>query len=69
MKSVPVGLGLFNEKAEPWKLAPYQRRVLELALKRKPNGALVYRQIIISDVKKSGKTFLSASLVGRHHAQ
>jgi len=51
-----------NEKGQPWRLAPYQRKVLELAFKRKPNGALVYRQIVISDVKKSGKTFLSACL-------
>lgn len=51
-----------NEKGLPWKLSPYQRRVLELAFRRGTNGALVYRVITLSEPKKSGKTFLAACL-------
>ena len=51
-----------NEKGLPWRLAPYQRRVLELAFRRQPNGALRYRQIVLREPKKSGKTFIAACL-------
>lgn len=52
-----------NEKGEPWKLSPYQRRVLQLAFRYDPSGELVFRIILWSEVKKSGKTFLAACLV------
>lgn len=52
-----------NEKGLPFKLSPYQRKVLELAFRRGPNGALLYRQILLSEPKKSGKSFI-ASLLG-----
>ena len=52
-----------NEKGLPWKLSPYQRKVLELAFRRVPNGALLYRQVVLSEPKKSGKTFIAACLV------
>jgi len=52
-----------NEKGLPWKLSPYQRRVLELAFKRDPTGALLYRLILWSETKKSGKTFLAGCLL------
>src|SRR5262245_54767494 len=51
-----------NEKGLPWKLSPYQRRVLELAFRRGPDGALLYRQVILSEPKKSGKTFIAGCL-------
>src|SRR5215510_4107412 len=51
-----------NEKGLPWKLSPYQRRVLELAFRRDPDGALLYRQVVLSEPKKSGKTFIAACL-------
>jgi hypothetical protein len=51
-----------NEKGQPWKLAPYQRRVLELALKRGLKGELLYRVVVLSEPKKSGKTFIAACL-------
>jgi phage terminase large subunit-like protein len=51
-----------DEKGQPWKLSPYQRRVLELAFRRGLNGALLYRQVVLSEPKKSGKTFLAACL-------
>src|SRR5215467_5471817 len=52
-----------NEKGEPWSLSAYQRRVLELAFRRDHNDNLLYRLILLSEVKKSGKTFLAACLV------
>src|SRR5215467_5219748 len=52
-----------NEKGEPWALSPYQRRVLELAFRRDHNDNLLYRLVLLSEVKKSGKTFLAACLV------
>jgi hypothetical protein len=52
----------FNEKAEPWKLAPHQRRVLELAFRRGLKGELLYRVVVLSEPKKSGKTFIAACL-------
>jgi hypothetical protein len=51
-----------NEKGVPFKLSPYEQRVLDLAFRRGPNGALLYRQIVWSEIKKSGKTFLAARL-------
>ena len=51
-----------NEKGLPWKLSGYQRRVLDLAFRRGPNRALLYRQIVLSEPKKSGKTFIAACL-------
>src|SRR6266481_2212236 len=51
-----------NEKGQPWKLSPYQRKVLELAFRRGDNGALLYRQIVLSEPKKSGKSFVAALL-------
>jgi phage terminase large subunit-like protein len=51
-----------NEKNEPWTLTPYQRRVLEMALRRDPSGALLFRLVVLSEPKKSGKTFLAACL-------
>src|SRR5262245_12943862 len=52
-----------NEKEQPWALSAYQRRVLELAFRRGPNGALLYRIVLLSEPKKSGKTFIAACLV------
>jgi hypothetical protein len=51
-----------NEKGLPWRLSPHQRRVLELAFRRGPDGALLYRQVVLSEPKKSGKTFIAACL-------
>src|SRR5215467_9155936 len=51
-----------NEKGIAWKLSLYQRRVLELAFQRSPDGALKYRQVVLSEPKKSGKTFIAACL-------
>src|SRR5262245_43972014 len=52
-----------NEKEQPWALSPYQRRVLELAFRRGLKGELLYRIILLSEPKKSGKTFIAACLV------
>jgi phage terminase large subunit-like protein len=52
-----------NEKGEAWKLSPYQRKVLELAFRRDRNDNLLYRLVVLSEPKKSGKTFLAACLV------
>jgi len=51
-----------DEKGEPFTLAPYQRRVLEMALRRDPSGELVFRLVVLSEPKKSGKTFMAACL-------
>jgi phage terminase large subunit-like protein len=52
-----------DEKGEPWSLSDYQRRVLKLALKRSSaDDALVYRLVVLSEPKKSGKTFMAACL-------
>jgi phage terminase large subunit-like protein len=51
-----------DEKGEPFSLAPYQRRVLEMALRRDPFGELVFWLVVLSEPKKSGKTFLAACL-------
>src|SRR5215510_2955785 len=52
-----------NEKGQPWALSPYQRRVLELAFRRGLKGELLYRIVLLSEPKKSGKTFIAACLV------
>src|SRR5215470_10811222 len=52
-----------GEKGEPFRLAPYQRRVLETALRRDPSGELLFRVVLLSEPTKSGKTFLAACLV------
>ena len=44
-----------DEKGEPFTLAPYQRRVLEMALRRDPSGELVYRFVVLSEPKKSSR--------------
>jgi len=51
-----------DKKGEPWRLAAYQCRVLEMALRRDPFGELVYRLVVLSEPKKSGKTFMAACL-------
>src|SRR5215472_1194283 len=51
-----------DEKGEPFTLAAYQRRVLEMALKRDPSGELVFRLVVLSEPKKRGKTFMAACL-------
>jgi phage terminase large subunit-like protein len=51
-----------NEKGEPWTLSAYQRKLLELAFRRDQNDNLLYRLVLLSEVKKSGKTFLAACL-------
>jgi phage terminase large subunit-like protein len=63
-----------DEKGEPFSLAPYQRRVLEMALRRDPSGELVFRLVVLSEPKKSGKTFVAALLalwwaLTRHHTE
>jgi phage terminase large subunit-like protein len=63
-----------DEKGEPFSLAPYQRRVLEMALRLDASGELVFRLVVLSEPKKSGKTFLAACLVlwwdcTRHHTE
>ena len=36
--------------------------VLDLAFRRDPDGDLLYRQVVLSERKKSGKTFIAASI-------
>jgi phage terminase large subunit-like protein len=52
-----------DEKGEPFRLAPYQRRVLEMALRLDASGELLFRLVLLSEPKKSGKTFIAACLV------
>ncbi len=52
-----------NEKGQPWKLNRYQRRVLTCAFRRGRDGRLLFRILLWSEVKKSGKTFIAAVLV------
>jgi len=52
-----------NEKGQPWRLSRYQRRVLARAFRRTPEGRLLFRLVLWSEPKKSGKTFLAALLV------
>ena len=63
-----------DEKGEPWTLAPCQRRILEMALRRDPSGELLFRLVVLSEPKKSGKTFITACLClwwacTRHHTE
>jgi phage terminase large subunit-like protein len=51
-----------DEKGEPFTLAPYQRQVLGMALRRDPSGELVFRLVLLSEPKRSGKTFMAACL-------
>ncbi len=51
-----------NEKGKPWQLTHYQRRVLAQAFRRGPGGDLLFRLVLWSEPKKSGKTFLAAVL-------
>jgi phage terminase large subunit-like protein len=52
-----------NEKGKPWSLSKHQRRVLSLAFKFSALGKLLYRVIIWSEPKKSGKTFVAACIL------
>jgi hypothetical protein len=38
-----------DEKGQQFTLAPYQRRVLEMALRRDPSGELVFRLVVLSE--------------------
>jgi hypothetical protein len=40
-----------DEKGEPFTLAPYQRRVLEMLLRRDPSGELPFRLVLLSEPK------------------
>jgi len=53
----------YNEKGKPWRLSGHQRRVLAQAFRRGPGGDLLFRLVLWSEPKKSGKTFLAAVLV------
>jgi hypothetical protein len=44
-----------DEKGEPFTLAPYQRRVLEMALRRDPSWELAYRIVLLSEPKNQVK--------------
>ena len=53
-----------NEKGEPWRLSPHQRKVLQLAMRFSAEGRLVgLRYLIWGELKKSGKTLLAVALV------
>jgi len=43
-----------DEKGQPFRLAAYQRQVLEMALRRNPSGEFVFRLVVLSKRKKSG---------------
>lgn len=49
--------------AGPLRLFPHQRRIIDEALSRKPNGMLKYSTVIYSAPKKSGKSTLSSAVV------
>ena len=51
-----------NEKGQPWRLAPYQRRVLTLAFRWEATGRLLMRLLLWAEPKKSGKTLFAAAL-------
>ena len=51
-----------NEKGQPWRLAPYQRRVLTLAFRWEATGRLLMRLLLWGEPKKSGKTLLASAL-------
>jgi phage terminase large subunit-like protein len=53
----------YNEKGKPWQLSRHQRRVLARAFRRAPGEDLLFRLVLWSEPKKSGKTFLAAVLV------
>ena len=53
----------YNEKGKPRQLSSHQRRVLARAFRRAPGGDLLFRPVLWSEPKKSGKTFLAAVLV------
>ena len=53
----------YNEKGKPWQLSPHQRRVLARVFRRDRNGELLFRLVLWSEPKKSGKTFLGAVLL------
>lgn len=52
-----------NEKGRPWAWSPYQRRVLARAFRRDAAGRLLFRLVVLSEPKKSGKTFVAAVLL------
>src|SRR5262249_24505342 len=52
-----------NEKGKSWRLGPHQRQVLARAFRRGPEGDLMFRLVLWSEPKKSGKTFLAAVLL------
>jgi phage terminase large subunit-like protein len=52
----------YNEKGQPWRLSPYQRRVLAFAFRWDALGCLLMRLLLWSELKKSGKSFLAACL-------
>lgn len=67
---------LYNEKRQPWRLSPHQRRLLALIFVWIPLvgcaapeclagcvGHLVLRLLLWGEMKKSGKTFVAACLV------
>jgi len=49
--------------AGPLRLFPHQKRIIDEALSRKPNGMLKYSTVIYSAPKKSGKSTLSSAVV------
>ena len=51
-----------DEKGEPFSLAPYQRRVLEMALRRDPSGELMFRLVVLSEPKNRARPFVAACL-------
>ncbi len=54
---------LKDEKGRPFRLSPHQRRVLARAFQWDEDGRLRFRILLWGEVKKSGKSFLAASLV------
>jgi phage terminase large subunit-like protein len=52
-----------NEKGKPWSLSKHQRRVLSLAFRFNAVGKLLYRLMVWSEPKKSGKTFVAACVL------
>src|SRR5262245_59234387 len=52
-----------NEKGKSWTLSKHQRRVLSLAFRFNALGRLLYRLILWSEPKKSGKTFIAACIL------
>jgi phage terminase large subunit-like protein len=55
----------YNEKGQPWSLAPYQRRVLALAFRWTMVAGvmrLLLAVLLWSEIKKSGKTLLAGAI-------